>query len=366
MDLDKKNEKKFDPLNENVKEYIKFLSEEEGLDYEDFLNKYQEAPFFIEFNQLIKQDKNSENKAEFENKIRAFEYRMKYKYTKYKIPICAEEDYNLFITNLENLITYGLIKEPEKTLELIYNFIIKIIPTINKDRRRPSDITVGALTKDKFEEWVKDRIVKLKGQPIENIKFLIKKELMNFNLPFWEEQKNLKKKMMSDKKVLEKDVETIVYSIEGYYEAFRLICGMLIGLFDIIEGNYDDNLERSYYGDKFNTDFGFYSSCKKQEGNSLKNDTRPTLKKYFKKYGCLGFKDYFNWLINSVKPIRLTGAHHQALIEQDKILEGRYKVKYKDGIKDTPIGFLDACNIGVSSFITLTFWVAFYFLLNNI
>ncbi len=163
MDSDKKNEKKFDPLNENVKKYIKFLSEEEGLDYEDFLNKYQEAPFFIEFNQIIKQYNNSENKAEFENKIRAFEYKMKYKYTKYKIPICAEEDYNLFIMNLEKLITYGLIKEPEKTLELIYNFIIKIIPTINKDRRRPSDITAGALTKDKFEEWVKNRIAKLKG-----------------------------------------------------------------------------------------------------------------------------------------------------------------------------------------------------------
>ncbi len=189
---------------------------------------------------------------------------------------------------------------------------------------------------------------------------------MNFNLAFWEEQKNLKKKMMSDKKVLEKDVETIVYSIEGYYEAFRLICGMLIGLFDIIESNYDDNLERSYYGDKFNTDFDFYGLRKKQEGDSLKNDTRPTLKKYFKKYGCLGFKDYFNWLINNVKPIRLTGAHHQALIEQDKILEGIYKVKYKDGIKDTPISFLNACNIGVSSFITLTFWVECYFLLNNI
>ena len=100
MDPDKKNEKKFDPLNENVKEYIKFLSEEEGIDYEDFLNKYQEAPFFIEFNQLIKQYNNSENKAEFENKIRAFEYRMKYKYTKYKIPISKKYLVVIFIYQL--------------------------------------------------------------------------------------------------------------------------------------------------------------------------------------------------------------------------------------------------------------------------
>jgi len=68
--------------------------------------------------------------------------------------------------------------------------------------------------------------------------------------------------------------------------------------------------------------------------------------------------------MNNVKQIRLTGAHHQALIEQDKISEYIYKVKYKDGIKDTPNGFLDAFNVDVSSFITLIFWVACYFLLN--
>ncbi len=100
--------------------------------------------------------------------------------------------------------------------------------------------------------------------------------------------------------------------------------------------------------------------------NNLINDNRPTLKEYFEKYECLGFKDYFNWLMNNVKPIRLTGVHHQALIEQDKILEYIYKVKYKDGIKDTLIGFLDACNVDVFSFITLTFWVACYSLLKNI
>lgn len=291
---------------------------------------------------------------------------MRYKYTKYRIPICAEEEYNLFIRNLEKLITAGLETELHKSLDLIYNFIIKIMPAINKNRNTPSDITVSVLTKSKFKEWVKNRITKLKGQPVEIIRYKIRKEILNFNLPFWEEQKNLKKKLIENKKILEKNAETLVNNIEGYYEAFRLICGMLIGLFDLIEDNYDDNLERSYYGDKFNTDFGFYSSRKKQRGNNLRNDTRPTLKDYFERYECLGFKDYFNWLINSVKPIRLTGAHYQALIEQDKILEGVSKIKYRDGLRDTPIGFLAACNIGVSSFITLTFWVACYFLLNNI
>ena len=83
-----------------------------------FLSKYQGAPFFIEFKQLIERYNDTENKEEFENKIRAFEYRMKYKYTKYKIPICAEDDYNLFIINLEKLITAGLKTELNNSLEL--------------------------------------------------------------------------------------------------------------------------------------------------------------------------------------------------------------------------------------------------------
>ena len=49
----------------------------------------------------------------------------------YKIPICAEEDYNLFITNLEKLITEGLKTEPNKSLKLIYNFIMIIIPKLS-------------------------------------------------------------------------------------------------------------------------------------------------------------------------------------------------------------------------------------------
>ncbi len=124
------------------------------------------------------------------------------------------------------------------------------MPAINKNRNTPSDITVSVLTKGKFKEWVKDRIAKLKGQPVEIIRYKIRKEILNFNLPFWEEQKNLKKRLIENKKILEKDAETLVNNIEGFYEAFRLVCGMLIGLFDLIEDNYDDNLVRSYYGDK--------------------------------------------------------------------------------------------------------------------
>ncbi len=282
---------------------------------------------------------------------------MKYKYTLYNIPICIEDDYNLFISNLEKLIENGINIEPNKALELIYNFIIKAIPTINKDRSTPSDITVDALTKERFEEWVKSRLSELEGQPIENIHYIIQKELKDFDLPFWIEQKNLKRRMLGDIKVLEKDAEAIVNNVEGYYEAFRLVCGMLLGLFDLIEDEFDDNLERSYYGKKFHTDAGLYTNRKGK---------RLSLKDYIQKYNCLGFRDFFNWLMTSVKPIRLTGAHHEKLIEQDKLLEGKYKVMYGTDIKETHIGFLNACNIGVSSFITLTFWVACYYFLNNV
>ncbi len=363
---DEKKEEKFDPQGQFIKDYIKFLSEEEGFDYEDFLKKYEESPEISEFSELVKEFNEAEDKDKVKNKIKAFEYKMKYKNTKYKIPVCEEENYKQFISNLENLIEAGINKDSNKALELIYNYILLIIPTLNKDRRTPSDIAVGALTKDTFEEWVKNRIDELKGQPVDNIRYKIKKNLFNFDLPFWKEQKNLKKIMFEEEEVIRKDAETLVNDVEAYYEAFRLVCGMLIGLFDLLEDKYDNNLEESYYGDKFNTDLGFYSRRKKQVGNRLLNDPRPTLKDYFEKYNFSGFQDFFHWLMNSVKPIRLTGAHHQAVIEQDKISEGNYKIKYRDGIKDTHIGYLDACSVSIASFITLIFWVAYHYLLLNV
>ncbi|MEJ2250369.1 MAG: hypothetical protein P8Y97_12045 [Candidatus Lokiarchaeota archaeon] len=352
-----KKVEKFDPKGQFIQDYMKFISKEEGFDYEDLFKNYRETPYFLEFNDLIKEFNEAEDKLVIENKIRAFEYRMKYKYTIYNIPICKEDDYNLFISDLETLIEEGLKKDLNRTLELIYNFIIRIIPTINKDRRLPSDKMVSALTKEKFEEWVKDRIYELKGQPIENIPYIIRKELRNFNLPFWIEQKELKSKILADITVLEQDVDAVVNNVEGYYEAFRLVCGILLGLFDLREDNFDDKLERSYFGKKFNTDAGLYTNRK---GKKI------SLKAYIQKYGCQGFRDFFDWLMTSVKPIRLTGAHHQKLIEQDKLLEGKYKVMYGTNIQETPIGFLNACSIGVSSFITLAFWVSCYFFLNNV
>lgn len=141
---------------------------------------------------------------------------------------------------------------------------------------------------------------------------------------------------------------------------------MLIGLFDIVEGVFDEKLVRSYFGDKFNTDLGFYSKRKVQENSVLKKDRRRTLKKYIKNYGCAGFQDFFDWLMKQIKPIRLTGAHHLPLIKQDSISNYKYKIKYKKGIKEVNLGFLEACKTGIIFFLNFIHWVGSYYFFANV
>jgi len=85
----------------------------------------------------------------------------------------------------------------------------------------------------------------------------------------------------------------------------------------------------------------------------LQDDDRPTLKQYFARFGCKGFKDFFTWLMKTVKPIRLTGAHHKSLIDQDRIDQSKYKIKDGEDIKEIDIDFLQVCKEGLGSFITL-------------
>ncbi|KKM88008.1 hypothetical protein LCGC14_1263240, partial [marine sediment metagenome] len=146
-------------------------------------------------------------------------------------------------------------------------------------------------------------------------------EILNVEGQVWEKFREIKGEIIKDRHMNYLDAKTLVELIKDHYESFRIINGMLIGFFDIIGEKFDSNLERSYFGDKFNTDAGLYSHRKIQRGSRLISDNRPTLKEYIEKYGCQGFNDFFTWLMEHIKPIRLTGAHHQPFIEQRKITE---------------------------------------------
>ncbi len=329
------------------------------MDYYELIVKMKEDSCFQEFERLA----NTCNRANKNSvlKIKAFQYKVKYKYTDYKISICKKEDYKLFIDNLEHLISGAINRNKHAALELLYNFLLLVNPALQKDSRSMIEITANALVKTNFEEWVRQQIEELKDKPPEIMKYLIHTQIKDVEGPVWEDFRKIKEKLMKDKKVTEKNVETLVGDIEGYYEAFRIVSGMLIGLLDLLEGFYDEQLERSYFGTKFNTDLGFYSRRKIQKRNRLKDDNRPTLELYFAKYGCIGFQDFFNWLMKTVKPIRLTGAHHKFLIEQEGIDQLKYKIKYARGTEEVDIAFLLVCKEALVSFLTLIYWVVSYF-----
>ena len=232
------------------------------------------------------------------------------------------------------LIEKSLEKEKDITLEFLWNFLIIILTVLEKEKRLPSEVATSSLTKNSFDTRVKEKIKELKHLPPEQMKFLIHREILDVEGPVWEKFRELKGKFIKNDKMRFLDAKTLVDYIKDHYESFRIVNGMIIGLFDLIDGKFDRDLKRSYFGDKFNTDDGFYSCRKIQPKNRLKKDNRLTLKEYIEKYGCQGFNDFFTWLMEQIKPIRLTGAHHQPFIEQKKIMENKYPVKYKEGTKD--------------------------------
>ena len=367
MNSEKNKKEKYEPLNEDLLKFIKFITEKTKIDYETFVDDLKNSQMFQEFEELVIKYNESKDRDNFlKTQFKAFEFKLNFKYRKFKNPICSDEDYKIFIQNLEVLIEKSLGKEKNLILEFLWHFLIKILVVLEKERRLPSEVAADSLVKENFQIWVKKRIEELKHLPIEQVRFLIHEDIRDLEGPVWQEFRKIKGKFIKDEKMKSLDVRTLVEYIKDQYESFRIINGMLVGLFDLIEDKFDHDFERSYFGDKFNTDQGLYSSRKTQYKNRLLKDDRLSLSDYIAKYGCQGFDDFFKWLMGQIKPIRLTGAHHQSIIKQLKISENKYNIKYKEGTKDVHIGFLRACNAFLSSILTTIYSVVSYYFYSNI
>lgn len=356
---------------EDLKKYVKHITNDITKDYGKFLKDLQASPAYKELEGIVSEYNISQNKEKFKYKLFALQNRFGYKYGNYSIPICKTEDYKLFINNLEALIENSLKCDERSTLILLTEFLHLSQPIFQKERRLPSEVHIMALQKSEFEEWVKKIIKNMKdkeGYSKYIMKYEIHKKIKDPENKFFKSYKEIKEKLLKDDSSLKKDVETLANNIKNFYEAFHIISGLFIGLFDLINKFFDDNIEQSYFGDKFHPDDGFYSRRKIMKKNRLIKDleARNTLKKYFNEYGCKGFQDFYEWFMKSVKPIRLTMSHHASLLEQDKIKEGRYKVMYKEGVKAIPIGFLQACESGLASFLSLILMVVTSYFFDNI
>ncbi|MHA1249386.1 MAG: hypothetical protein ACTSRP_05285 [Candidatus Helarchaeota archaeon] len=367
MNSEKFNDKdKYQLLNKELLEYIKFITSKTGISYENFIEDLKKSRMFQELEKLSEEYYESENKEKVKLKIMAFEFKLNYKFKNFKNLICSDEDYKLFIKDLENLIEKSLKKEKDITLRFLWKFLIEILKCLEKEKRFPSDLAASIMIKEDFKNWILERIRELKYLPLEQMRFLIFKDILYLNGEVWENFRKLKGRLLKDKNMRLLDAKNLVEIIKDHYESFRIINGLIIGLFDLIEGKFDDNFKRSYFGDKFNTDRGFYSSRKIQKNRRLKKDARPTLKRYIEKYNCQGFNDFFAWLMKEIKPIRLTAAHHQPFIEQEKIQENKYLIKYNEEIKEVDINFLKECNKFLSDIIKTIYYIVSYYFYSNI
>jgi len=70
--------------------------------------------------------------------------------------------------------------------------------------------------------------------------------------------------------------------------------------------------------------------------------------------------------MSKIKPIRITAAHYMKIIKQDNLVNNKFKVKYKKGVKKVDVKVLEVFQTGLTSFITLTYWIISYFFYDNI
>ena len=187
------NEKdKIEPLNKELLKYIKFITDETEIDNENFIADLKKSKMFQEFEELVEKYNESEDKENLKIKFKAFGFKLNYKYREFKNPICSDEDYKLFIQNLEILIEKSLKKENDIILEFLWNFLIIILTVLEKEKRLPSEVATSSLTKNNFNIWVKKKIEELKHLPPEQIKFLIHREILNVEGQVWKKFRELK------------------------------------------------------------------------------------------------------------------------------------------------------------------------------
>jgi len=139
------------------------------------------------------------------------------------------------------------------------------------------------------------------------------------------------------------EMELHVRDIIANYESTRYLVGVMIGLFDILSGTFNDhnnpylNLNNSvgdiYYDSKRNRDKIKRSSLEKRELIPQRN-LQAFLKENTNTSRFPAFKPWFeDWFFPTFTNIRIHPAHHQNDIQQDRISVDAYQIMSKDGVK---------------------------------
>lgn len=352
-----------------LKEAAQIITNEIGGSLEGNLEKLTQNFKTNELTELFDNYDKSSEKENVKNKILAKYFESSYKNIRYKQPLIIDGDYMDFVNDIELLIKDGLKIDKNKILNLLFLFKEKILPVFQYRPRLPSFKNVWSLKKPEFIEWIKRKSEELEGLSVLQKRFQLKKEISTPGNKFIVSTMELEKKILKDPESLKQNIISLIHNIQDYYESYRLVSGLLIAIYDLKDGKFDDDLNRSYFGNYFHTDKGFYSKREVCVKNKSKPDLfkRLTLKEYFKKYPLKDIHLFYQYLIKEVKQIRLTGGHHSFLIEQniDDLKKGVCKIQYKGQVEDYHVRYLQEVQYLLYFYLVLLIYITSCFLFDN-
>ena len=352
-----------------LEEASRILAKEFSKSKNDFLEDFLNNDHVKEWIELFKEFDNSEDKEKVMNKVYAKNFRSSYKEFRYNIPL-IKGDYMDFVSEIEELIIESIDKNKDFTLKLLFGFKDNAMAIFENKPKLPSFVITQALKGNELEEYIKKEAEKIKDRSILEQGLILKKKIREPDNEVIQNLIEFERRILENPNALRANVNALIDNIEGYYESFRKVSGLLIGLFDILENCFDIDINRSYYGDCFNTDNGLYRKrkiCgKHQAGKKVRK--RPSLKGYLYKYQQENIYSFYEYLIKSIKPIRLTGAHYSFLIEQNKedLKKGIVKIKVGKKEENHRIEYLMEIQRLLYSYLTLIILIVASFIFENL
>lgn len=246
-----------------------------------------------------------------------------------------------FFHELKDLIKETYKKDKKKANKMISAFLkIPVINSFNpSDTRRPTSTMIMDEEMLHFREYFED-----KELDFNTIQEFIKSVFLSVD--------ERTEKLLKIPRRFKLEAEHFVNQIKNHYETNRYILGLVLALFDILEGNFNEDLSR-YFSMENSPHRLYYPPRRRYGTRSWLKDYLVNNTKYSKKFTSLRYI-FEDWIFKELRDMRIHKAHWEIDIFQDQLHEGKYKIEIGGVLKELTLEEIDENERAIFKFILWT------------
>ncbi len=254
----------------------------------------------------------------------------------------------LFNTKIYDANFQKVLENPRITF--FYEFKRLIKETYKKDKEKADEmistfLKISAIKSFRKSDTRKSTSTMIMDEEMLNLQEYFKNEELSFNtvlefiLSTILSVDERTKKLLKIPRRFKLEAENIVNQIKNHYETTRYILGLILALFDILEGNLNENL--SWYFSMKKSPLHLYYPPKRRYGSRYwLKDYLFKNNKYSKKFSSLRYM-FEDWIFKELRDIRIYKAHREIDTIQDKLYEGKYKIEIAGVLKEFTLKEID-------------------------